>query len=149
MWTGNHGVWHMTRLVFVDQEGWEHQVLLSEVNQIGRHPSRDIQVLDAMVSRQHAVISWADNGFWLQDLASKNGTFLNGERVFGPVRLIDGDVITFGDTLVSVIDDQDVRMNVPSMDVELLDDGWSSVGRDSSRDWSDGSIDASSSGFSD
>mgnify|MGYP002870265713 CR=1 FL=1 len=138
----------MTELAFIDGEGWENHIRLNEVNQIGRHPSRDVQVLDQMVSRHHAVISWADNDFWLQDLSSKNGTFLNGGRVFGPVRLRDGDVITVGETLISFISRLERVPNLrPEEQDALDDDSLRTHLSESSRDWNDSSIDSSSGGF--
>ncbi len=65
---------------------------------LGRHPQCDI-VLDAgAVSRQHARIrSVGENRFVLDDLHSRNGTFLNGEKVLESTVLRDGDLITICD----------------------------------------------------
>ncbi len=60
---------------------------------IGRDPSCAIVIPDRQVSRRHARI-WVDTqGVWLEDLASKNGTHVNGRRVGEPVRLRDGDLV--------------------------------------------------------
>lgn len=45
------------------------------------------------VGRQHAMIQYAGDGYWLVDKGSRNGSFVNGERVSGKVRLKHGDVI--------------------------------------------------------
>jgi pSer/pThr/pTyr-binding forkhead associated (FHA) protein len=74
----------------------EHR--LGSVNLLGRCEKQNIQIVDPQVSRQHAALTWFDGAFWLQDRASRNGTYLNGERVFGPLRLSDGDRIEMGDT---------------------------------------------------
>ena len=51
---------------------------------MGRHPECDI-VLDAgAVSRQHAQITWIDGDFFVEDLHSRNGTFVNGTQIQGP-----------------------------------------------------------------
>jgi len=66
---------------------------------LGRHPLSDVRFdaeRDLDVSARHASIMSKTEGFVLQDLASKNGTFVNGQRVTGDVMLHDGDVISFG-----------------------------------------------------
>jgi hypothetical protein len=61
---------------------------------IGRDPSCDIQIYDRQVSRHHAKISIGKKGeIAIIDLESKNGVFLNGERITGTVGLQDGDAI--------------------------------------------------------
>ena len=54
---------------------------------------------DNLISRQHARI-WFQNGYWLEDLNSANGTFVNGVRVWQgePVLLLPGSVIVMGNT---------------------------------------------------
>jgi adenylate cyclase len=65
---------------------------------IGRS-ARNAMVLDSPeISRQHAIINVQNVGeFWLIDLGSSNGTFLNKRRVRQPVRLCDLDQIIIGD----------------------------------------------------
>ena len=66
---------------------------LREETLIGRDPSCGIVIPDRQVSRRHARV-WMDaQGVWLEDLASKNGTHVNGRRVTAPVRLRDGDLV--------------------------------------------------------
>ncbi len=61
---------------------------------IGREVESDIQIDDRQVSRRHAEITRTKQGYMLRDLASKNGTFLNGEAVSQEPRLIrNGDSI--------------------------------------------------------
>ena len=66
---------------------------------LGRHPLSDVRFdaeRDLDVSSRHAAIVRKTEGFVLQDLASRNGTFVNGQRVSGETLLRDGDVIGFG-----------------------------------------------------
>ncbi|MDP3910993.1 MAG: trypsin-like peptidase domain-containing protein [Gemmatimonadales bacterium] len=66
---------------------------------LGRHPLSDVRFdaeRDLDVSSRHASIVRRPEGFVLQDLGSRNGTFVNGERISGDVPLKDGDVIGFG-----------------------------------------------------
>ena len=70
---------------------------------MGRSDDNDIVVDEPLVSRQHAGIRGDRNGYWLQDLDSRNGTFINGEPVEGEgVRLRDSDLITLGGADASV-----------------------------------------------
>ncbi|MDQ4077829.1 MAG: FHA domain-containing protein [Chloroflexota bacterium] len=63
---------------------------------LGRHPSCEIHLPDRQVSREHARIFRTSTGFFIEDLASKNGTYVNGEPVRDPTPLRDGDVIQIG-----------------------------------------------------
>ena len=61
---------------------------------IGRGTDCDIVIPERQISRYHAQIERDDDGYLLRDLASKNGTYVNGEEVTGgPYRLKDGDEI--------------------------------------------------------
>ncbi len=61
---------------------------------IGRSSGCDVVLPKRQVSRQHAQIKWDGEGYFLHDLGSKNGTYVNGEEVRDePYRLKDGDEI--------------------------------------------------------
>ena len=68
---------------------------------IGRHARNDVILLDAAVSRRHAQLRYRDGRWIIKDLASKNGSFINGVRV-GRSELRPGDVLKFGDKLLLV-----------------------------------------------
>ncbi len=66
---------------------------------LGRHPLSDVRFdteRDLDVSARHAAVLKRPEGYVLQDLGSKNGTYVNGERLGGDRLLADGDVIGFG-----------------------------------------------------
>ncbi|MCE9531800.1 MAG: FHA domain-containing protein [Planctomycetes bacterium] len=64
------------------------------LNSIGRLPDNDIVLDDATVSRRHcAIVVHSDLSVELHDVASKNGTTINGKQLNGSVKLKDGDVI--------------------------------------------------------
>lgn len=65
---------------------------------IGRNPQQStIPIADQRLSRVHAAIEFvAQQGFYLTDLSSSNGTFVNGESIHQPVLLKDGDRIRLG-----------------------------------------------------
>ena len=64
---------------------------------IGRGSNNDLPLVDGKVSRRHALIQ-AQHGdeFWLMDLGSSNGTFVNGQRISQPVQLRNNDRIEVG-----------------------------------------------------
>lgn len=63
------------------------------VTTIGREDSCSVVIPDRQVSRFHARLYPEESGIYLEDLASKNGTFLNAVRLEEPTLLQDGDVI--------------------------------------------------------
>ena len=64
---------------------------------LGRHPANTLRLADREVSKEHASIEKAGNGFVLKDLGSSNGTYVNGRRV-RDLRLKDGDEIALGNS---------------------------------------------------
>jgi adenylate cyclase len=64
---------------------------------IGRMSDNDIVLKDNLVSRYHAVISMKNRSFFVEDLKSKNGTFVNNSRVVNR-QISVGDMITIGKT---------------------------------------------------
>lgn len=60
---------------------------------IGRGTDADIVLPERQVSRYHLKIHYHDGRYVLEDLDSKNGTFLNGQQIKGTVPLQDGDEI--------------------------------------------------------
>jgi DNA-binding winged helix-turn-helix (wHTH) protein len=69
-------------------------------NVIGRAADAWMSVASSKVSRRHARIVVSDGRVVLEDLGSKNGTFLGGTRIAGPVDLKHGDGITIGSLLL-------------------------------------------------
>ncbi|MBI2949045.1 MAG: FHA domain-containing protein [Verrucomicrobia bacterium] len=64
---------------------------------LGRSPSSQVVLLGEKVSRHHATIqARGESEFWLADLGSTNGTWLNGRRIAKPTRLFDHDHIAVG-----------------------------------------------------
>jgi pSer/pThr/pTyr-binding forkhead associated (FHA) protein len=68
---------------------------------VGRHPACDVVVADPSVSRRHAQLTLRDGVWVLQDLASTNGTSVNGERV-GRTTLHAGDVLELGNQAIQI-----------------------------------------------
>jgi hypothetical protein len=70
--------------------------LLEPEYTIGRAAANGIVIADGSVSSSHARISRTSDGFVLEDLQSRNGTFVNGEKVTAKRVLSDGDLIRVG-----------------------------------------------------
>jgi pSer/pThr/pTyr-binding forkhead associated (FHA) protein len=66
----------------------------------GRDPACDVVLDDIEVSRHHARIYKSDTDFFLEDLNSTNGTFLNGRSVKKHEIIRNGDLITFGESVI-------------------------------------------------
>lgn len=67
---------------------------------IGRSSNNVIMIADPEISRRHACIRWDDSKYIIEDWASTNGTFVNDQRINGPVTLFSGDEIRLGDTIM-------------------------------------------------
>ncbi len=78
--------------------------LTGEPLSIGRSREADIPLLDDRVSRVHCGIRLSEGVFYLKDLKSRNGTFVNGQRVEDTVQIKTGDRIQIGST-VFVLED--------------------------------------------
>ncbi|MFN7736362.1 MAG: SpoIIE family protein phosphatase [Pirellula sp.] len=64
---------------------------------MGRHPECDIVLESGAVSRQHAKAIQAPDGYLIEDLGSRNGTFVNGKLISGATKLQNGDTIRICD----------------------------------------------------
>jgi FHA domain len=93
---------HSGRLVVVrssDLDEGENFELNSAQLTIGRGNQNDIPIsTDEYASARHARFEPRQDGVWVQDLGSTNGTFLNGTRLERPRRLSHGDVVRVGET---------------------------------------------------
>jgi pSer/pThr/pTyr-binding forkhead associated (FHA) protein len=69
---------------------------------IGRSSRCDERIEDLMISRRHCRFILRDNWVWIEDLHSRNGTLLNGERVTGAMPLGEGDVLLVGNQVFQV-----------------------------------------------
>jgi DNA-binding winged helix-turn-helix (wHTH) protein len=78
------------------------RLLLREGNNlVGRDPDLPVWLDSKTVSRRHARVFIEPQGATIEDLGSKNGTWLNGERVMFPKKLTNGDRIRFGAILLT------------------------------------------------
>lgn len=89
-------------LHYVLQNGEQQDVELAKQSiTIGRGNDADISLPDTLASRLHCGISFWDDAYFLRDFKSKNGTFVNDERI-EVVRLHSGDKIKVGNTIITL-----------------------------------------------
>ena len=90
---------------------------LGEFNTIGRHPDNSVQILDRIVSKEHAhVIGQADGTYMLRDLGSLNGSYVGNTRVSEQI-LKHGDEITMGSTRLLYSDRPSTDESVPRVTI--------------------------------
>jgi hypothetical protein len=93
---------HSGRLVVVSSpdlsEGEDFELNSAQLT-IGRGNQNDIAIsTDEYASARHARFEPRQDGVWVQDLGSTNGTYLNGTRLERPRRLSRGDIVRVGET---------------------------------------------------
>ena len=82
-----------------------HQIpLKARVTTAGRSTGADIPLLSALASRRHATFSVDEAGVTVVDHGSRNGVFVNGERITAPRELEPRDVIVIGDDSLTLIE---------------------------------------------
>ncbi len=77
----------------VHRTTYQNWILEKPVTTIGRWEDNDVVIPDRWVSRHHAEVRREGDRYFLYDLGSKNGLFLNGKRVIEPQALENGDRI--------------------------------------------------------
>ena len=116
----------------------ERDIIFGEKNliQIGRDPTNDVVLNSPSVSRFHAQVERVGQRYRVEDLRSSNGTFVNGERIEGPMWLKSRDTISVGqfrfvmgkDQLAKFDDSNGLRVDVVSLnkwvrsDLNILQD---------------------------
>ena len=84
-------------LVVVTGEGKKKEFVLKEgENIVGRETSRDIFINDLSVSRKHAAVVVASRVVTVKDLGSKNGTFIDNQKIAYEVQILSETEVTFG-----------------------------------------------------
>jgi hypothetical protein len=92
-------IWQLIRS---DETQQDQPFTLGQQTRLGRVADNEIVLADPQASRHHATIEWTQDNYWLSDLDSKNGTYLNGERLEQPIQIKPGDQIRIGSTLFTV-----------------------------------------------
>jgi DNA-binding winged helix-turn-helix (wHTH) protein len=90
---------HEYRVVWMDRE----VALAPGANLLGRTHEAMVWVEDASVSRRHAILRVERDRVTVEDCGSRNGTFVEGERVDGPRRVAPGDKIWLGQACLQLV----------------------------------------------
>ena len=98
------GLRERARPSFALRFGTRELKLKGRITTAGRSSAADIPLVGALVSRRHATFSLTDNGVEVSDHGSRNGVFVNGERITGTQALWPGDVITIGDDSLTLVE---------------------------------------------
>ena len=93
-------VWHLSAQF--DSDGHRAVLPVGRRCIIGRQPGLDMTLSSPYISGKHAELSSLHGKLVIHDLGSRNGTYVNGERVRRPVYLGSGDVIRVGDVKLRV-----------------------------------------------
>lgn len=89
-----------SKLVRISSGNAQQEILLSDMTTIGRQPTNTLQIVDRLVSKEHAIIARRPGStvFLLSDLDSRNGTYCNDRLVESTVALRHGDMVRIGST---------------------------------------------------
>jgi len=80
---------------FLIKVGTSREIQLKPETVLGRQAECDVLLTEGHTSRRHARLVQAEDGYWLEDLGSSNGTFINGNRISGRVKVTSGDRLRF------------------------------------------------------
>jgi pSer/pThr/pTyr-binding forkhead associated (FHA) protein len=84
-----------------DEDTAETTYTISEVT-IGREAGNTICLQDDTISAVHSRFIYKNKHWWIEDLSSTNGTFLNDERIISPTILMSGDEVRVGKQIMEV-----------------------------------------------
>ena len=97
------------RLRIANGEAESTQRLRGEAITLGRDFNCECVLPSETVSARHAQLSFHHGQWWLDDLNSTNGTFLNGERVVTGVVTAPGDEIRCGDVVLHILEENAIQ----------------------------------------
>jgi len=90
---------HMVATLTAD-DGTMHPLLEDQAS-IGRLPANDIALRDNSVSAHHARVVRTPEGFRIEDVGSRNGTYINSEKLTESRLLADGDLVRLGKIILT------------------------------------------------
>lgn len=94
---------------------------------LGRHPSNEVQIDEEAISGRHAIIVTVPNAdfkhfneFYIEDLDSTNGTFVNDKKIKGRMRLHHNDIVRMAWNKFKFIDDMEATAEKTAL---MVNDG--------------------------
>lgn len=112
----------MAILIVHTETGSERLKLKPGASRVGRLPDCDIHLNESTVSGSHAQILFQNNQFILEDIGSRNGTFINAEPINAQTILNDGDEIHFGHQLVVFQANDEIQATGPTAPVQDVEE---------------------------
>jgi hypothetical protein len=91
-----------TLLVKTESDAKPRTVKLSATMTVGRAPECELRVDDTYASQQHARLFAKNNSWFVEDLGSTNGTFVNEQKLAAPAMLQPGDKVRIGQTIMEL-----------------------------------------------
>jgi pSer/pThr/pTyr-binding forkhead associated (FHA) protein len=91
-----------TLLVHPPEGGKPRSVRMETATTIGRGAECELRIEDTYASQQHARIFGKNGGWYVEDLGSTNGTFVNEQRLVAPAMLQPGDRVRVGTTVLEL-----------------------------------------------
>lgn len=85
-----------------DSEPVRHVPIRTVPFRVGRRPDLPLSLPCNCVSKEHAEIFAREQELWIRDLASTNGTYVNGQRINREMRLREGDIVQFATVVFRV-----------------------------------------------
>ncbi len=86
------------QLIMEVTAGEETIIPLMPVSTVGRDSNNILQLDDQFASAHHVMLMWRDNAWWVEDMTSHNGTYLNQTQITQATLLTFGDQIRVGET---------------------------------------------------
>jgi sigma-B regulation protein RsbU (phosphoserine phosphatase) len=88
---------------------------------VGRALDADLTLSDPFLSRKHSRLYRTGEGLVVEDLGSRNGTLVNGQRIAGPTPVGPGDVITISNSRITILADAPESARAAEPEEEFLD----------------------------
>jgi CheY-like chemotaxis protein len=89
---------------------------------IGRGPDCDVRLFDPALSRHHCRLYRRDDRLMVEDLHSRNGTLVNGQKVIEPCVLVEGDSLCLGASVFAIRLHAGLNVGVPRRVLVVEDD---------------------------